>query len=441
MQKKYHSELLPALVRILGNEEKEVRVKTQAMSSLVNFLKGLMDVTEYDTEKNKKKNNAKYKILKPYVNVLLEAISNLFESSLKIGYYPLQEETLTGLALLATVLDKEFAPYYPMIMPGLKQVLFNIDSKNKEMGNLKANAIQTISYLCSSVSESSESFKKDFEEIATYFIRLLAELKDDDTLVPAILNAFTHLAEGLKEDFSTYYEKLLPKLEEYLKSDIDFKFEDADLSEVMNKDPKNESGLDGTLLRLQGIGDKKISVKTFALQNKILAVEVLSNICIFMGKSFFPYLSKYLENSKVMMKFPFSSKIRKISIRSLANSLKCCSNEDDMRQIIDYCLDEILDILTFHTHSFFLRDIKSTLKTLIDSFELIESKNVISSTLINKLYDIFKLIVNTVEEKKEKYKQTLKEKHDTDENDLEHIEHDMEVFNEVNRSNIHKLMN
>jgi len=144
--------------------------------------------TEDQTERSKKKTGSLNKLLKPYVAGLLEALSGVFEFSLQSNYYPLQEETLTCLSLLATVLDKDFAPYYPMIMPGLKKVLFSIDSKNKEFNNLKANAVQTISYLCSSVSESTENFSQDFKEIATYFIKTLADLKEDDPLVPAILN-------------------------------------------------------------------------------------------------------------------------------------------------------------------------------------------------------------------------------------------------------------
>jgi len=258
-----------------------------------------------------------------------------------------------------------------------------------------------------------------------------------------IIKAFSHLAEGLKEEFCSFYEILLPKLEEYLKADIDFRLEDAELemSEVFNKDRdstefpvKKQEGLDGTYLRLQGVGDKKISVKTHVLQNKILAVEVLNNICTSMGKSFFPYLGKYLELSKVLMKFEYSRKIRKISIKCIAASLKCCSNDNEMKEIVDYYLDEVLDILNFHTQCFFLRDIKSTLKTLIETFEQITSTQVIQMKYVVKIYEKLSKIVSVVEEKKEKYKSNLKEKHETDENDADHIEQDMEMFNEVNRS-------
>lgn len=173
-----------------NDKEKELRVKTQATSTMVNFLKGLTEMLGEEEKKRKTPNVNK--LLKPYVNGILEALSRLFEFSLTTNYYPLQEETLTGISLLATVLDKEFAQYYPLIMPGLKKVLYSLDSnKSKEFGELKANAIQTIAYLVSSVGECSENFVDDFKEICTYFIRTLAELKDDDTLVPAILSVFS----------------------------------------------------------------------------------------------------------------------------------------------------------------------------------------------------------------------------------------------------------
>jgi hypothetical protein len=143
------------------------------------------------TKSGKEKNSQEIlTILQPYTKELLKELSLLFETSLKLNYLPLQEQTLTGITYLATVLEKDFAEYYPMVMPGLKQLLFTIDNKSTGTGDLtslKANAITTISFLCSAVSENPGDFVKDYEDILIYLIIALNELKDEDELIPTIL--------------------------------------------------------------------------------------------------------------------------------------------------------------------------------------------------------------------------------------------------------------
>ena len=52
-QKKFHTELVPMLVKIM-NEEQILKLKTHAVSTFINFAKGLIDGDEEEGEETKK---------------------------------------------------------------------------------------------------------------------------------------------------------------------------------------------------------------------------------------------------------------------------------------------------------------------------------------------------------------------------------------------------
>lgn len=75
-QKKYHADLMNALLSLMVQEE-YIKMKTQATSCMVNFVRGLInaDETEEYDEEAKKEN---CQILYPYATKLVETISHLF---------------------------------------------------------------------------------------------------------------------------------------------------------------------------------------------------------------------------------------------------------------------------------------------------------------------------------------------------------------------------
>jgi hypothetical protein len=79
-------------------------------------------------------------------------------------------------------------------------------------------------------------------------------------------------------------------------------------------------------------------MKTFVLQNKIYAAEVLRDICLNMGTSFSPFLEKYLHLSKPLIKFTYSSKIRKFCTDSMRVAVLACTTENEMKFVIDFML-------------------------------------------------------------------------------------------------------
>ena len=135
-QKNYIGNILPALAKLLTNNEKSLRVKSAACLALNNFLAGLI-LKNKNTENN-------IQLLKPYINDLINLILNIFEESLNIKYEPLQKNTLDCISLLSNIHENNFGEYYPKIMSGLKKLYLNLEAKTQEQKQLKTNCITTV---------------------------------------------------------------------------------------------------------------------------------------------------------------------------------------------------------------------------------------------------------------------------------------------------------
>ena len=276
----------PALAQLMSDKEPSIRVKTQSCNSLVEFLKGLLN----DQLTSEESNN----LISKYTSDLVELLSQLFEFSLKESYYPLQEATLSSLSLLSNLLEKNFAPYYEKLMPGLKKLFFGLNAQTTEQKKLKSNTIETISFLCSSISEEREKYIEDLNSIAGAFLECFKTLQEEDPQLSSIINGFTHLSSALKDKFTPFLDQLLPILTKYINTDIDINASDAVLDEFIPAEKEEKSKKQSFVLNL-GANQTKLSLNTFALQNKILSYSVLYEIAKNMETAFGKYVQTLLE--------------------------------------------------------------------------------------------------------------------------------------------------
>jgi len=77
------------------------------------------DEDKEDTNKNKK-------IMMMYVNELFTSLANLLKKAMITNYEPLQEEVLNLLSVVATIIEKEFVPFYSVFMPMMLEILANV---------------------------------------------------------------------------------------------------------------------------------------------------------------------------------------------------------------------------------------------------------------------------------------------------------------------------
>ncbi len=390
-QKEFTNNILPALAQLMGDKEPSIRVKTQSCNSLVEFLRGLLNEELTSEESNK--------LISNYTSDLVQLLSQLFEYSLKESYYPLQEASLTSLSLLSNLLEKNFAPYYDKLMPGLKKLFFGLNAQTPEQKKLKSNTIETMSFLCSSIAEERDKYIEDLNTIANAFLSCLETLKEEDPEIPSILTGFTHLSLAMKDKFAPILEKLLPTLNAYINADIDANASDAALDEFIPAEKEEKSKKQSIVFNL-GAGKTKLSLNTFALQNKIASFSVLYEIAKNMETAFANYVVILLENAKKYMEYSFSPKIRKISIKSVTACLNAVSTTKEKKQILEMIGDTIIASYKKALQKNLQKDIKRLLKAMTFSFDSIKDKMVFTEKFISDFYACMNETCKLIDENK-----------------------------------------
>ena len=422
-QKEFTNNILPALAQLMSEKEPSIRVKTQSCNSLVEFLRGLLndDLTKEES----------IKLISNYTNDLVKLLSQLFEYSLKESYYPLQESSLSAISLLSNLLEKDFAPYYDQLMPGLKKLFLGLNAQTEEQKKLKSNTIEAMGFLCSSIAEEKDKYMNDLNEISNAFLNYMKNIPEEDPQLSSIINSFTHLSLAMKDKFEPYLQQLLPILTNYISADIGFKAQDATLDEYIPADKEEKSKLDSVVFNL-GANQTKLSLNTFALQNKILSFTVLYEIANNMEKSFAKYIEGLLKISQSLMEFPYSPKIRKIAIKSVKAALAACPTEGDKKKVLDMMGDTIIKSYKKALEKNFKKDIKVLLKALTFAFELIEDKMNFSEKFITDFYDCLGKTCKLIDDSKNKLLDTVLNKK-VDEDEEEEILVDYDFLSEIER--------
>ena len=174
IQTKYHADLVPAFVKMMNSEPK-LKLQTQATACMTSFVKGLIDDEVAEDSETQQKNK---KVLLPYTEQILDSIGMLLQKSIDEKYQPLQEEVLATLSCIASLLDKSFGPYYSKFMPGLKNILQTVKWETSQEQELRANCIDCIGFIITSVKDQPEICKQDAIQIC----QLIIEAKISGTI-------------------------------------------------------------------------------------------------------------------------------------------------------------------------------------------------------------------------------------------------------------------
>ena len=424
-QKEFPNNILPALAQLMSDKEPSIRVKTQSCNSLVEFLKGLLNDELTSEESNK--------LIENYISDLVTLLSQLFEYSLKESYYPLQESSLSSLSLLSNLLEKKFAPYYDRLMPGLKKLYFGLNAQTTEQKKLKSNTIETMSFLCSSISEERDKYIDDLNTISNAFLSSMKTLPEEDPQLASIINGFTHLSLAMKEKFEPILEQLLPVLNKYINADIDINASDAALDEFIPAEKEEKSKKQSVVFDL-GINKTKLSLNTFALQNKIASFTVLYEIAKNMGTTFGKYVQMLLDYCKKYIDYPFSPKIRKISMKSITACLNAVTTTEEMKKIFDFIGPTLINAFKKGIEKKFNKDIKRFLKAMTFSFESVKDKMVFTEQFISEFYVCLNQTCKIIDESKLKLINEVTQANiDEDEEDafLEDYEYNCEIERKI----------
>ena len=328
-QKMFHSEIMPQLMKIMSSDSL-IKIKTQATSAAVSFVRELIQVDENEIEETEKETSA----IEDYVDELLSLCAKLFTEALDQNYQALQEEVLALVSWIATLIEEKFAKYYPSFMPGLKQIITTTPNENTHQRDLRSNTIQTIGFLLDAIkgdTDNIHSFREDAKEIVEIFSKLLnsGTITDDDPQVTAITNALTQAAAVLKEEFAPYMPDIMDKLLRGTKVEVDFKLQDAELPNAIDEN------LTTITFKMKGLdGQKKLSLNTNALETKINSTQVIRALVENLGTTFFPYVEQTFEAVSALFDYKYSRAVRGVAIECCQFLLLAWSELEQQEQLM-----------------------------------------------------------------------------------------------------------
>eukprot|EP00397_Hematodinium_sp_SG-2012_P002989 GEMP01002997.1.p1 GENE.GEMP01002997.1~~GEMP01002997.1.p1 ORF type:complete len:1120 (+),score=233.44 GEMP01002997.1:135-3494(+) len=203
---------------------------------------------------------------------LLETFWNRLENG---ATRSMREEALTGIAVVAEVIESSFAPFYDKLMPLLKNIIELANTKEDQ--TLQGKAIECLSMLGRAVGK--EKFLPDAKGAMNAIVTLCQQGFDPDgVLREYIQRSAERICEVLHEDFAEFLPHILPNM---LQS-FDIKPEEVD--------PLNFGLGDEDDMTFALFGDRVLGVKTSVLMELL---DVLKLIHVFVREckaAFAPYL-------------------------------------------------------------------------------------------------------------------------------------------------------
>ncbi|KAL7272625.1 importin subunit beta-3 [Rhizina undulata] len=296
MQEKYHGIVLSNIIPVL--ESPEPRVQSHAAAALVNFCE-----------------EAEKEVLEPYLDDLLKRLLALLRDDQK-RY--VQEQALSTIATIADSAEAAFARYYDTLMP----LLFNVlnrpqDERSKELRLLNAKAMECATLIALAVGR--ERLGNDAIQLVQVLGKIQQSVSDpDDPQGSYLLHCWGRMCRVMGNDFLPYLPAVIPPLLELAsaKADVQLLDDEEHIAQV-----EQEEGWE--LVRVRG---KYIGIKTAALDDKYMAIELLVIYAQQLEAAFEPYVNAVMREIAIPgLSFFFNDAVRVASAKcvpQLLNSIK-----------------------------------------------------------------------------------------------------------------------
>ena len=320
LQTNYHEAVMKSILTIMESSP-HLKIKARAVSSTINFCR---DLLTHETEK---------KVLENYSDKLMENLVKLFELGISNQYFPLIEEILSLLGILAESLGDKFAMYYSTFMPGCKNLLNTLGTDTCDLMNLRQLTITTIGHLMGSFKENTQPIEQDLQEVMTALIGLQSTLAEDDMQHKAIIEVYATLCNSLKEKFLAFVPSVINYIVECANTDIKVHMEDEGVTQ--NPDYRT-SNYHQMVVDLKIFGGKKvISLNHSLLEKKIAGFDTLFQLLKVQKKHMFEYLGVIAPIVKNNLDNKYSGMIRKLGMQCLYYIMLACNEQQQMAQIFN----------------------------------------------------------------------------------------------------------
>ncbi len=317
MQTKYHQIVLPALIPVLAASEP--RVQSHAAAALVNFCE-----------------EAEKEILEPYLDTLLEHLMQLLQNPKRF----VQEQALSTIATVADSAESTFGKWYGQLMP----LLFNVlqQPNERDLRLLRAKAMECATLIALAVG------KEKMGQDALTLVQVLGSVQstivdDDDPQESYLLHCWGRMCRVLGQDFVPYLPAVMPPLMKLAqaKADIQLLDNEENVAQI-----EQEEGWE--LVPLKG---KYIGIKTSTLDDKFMAVELITVYAQHLEGGFAMYVEEIMEKVALPgLAFFFHDPVRVASAKAvpqLLNSYKAAHglHSPQYSNLWKTTIDKVLEVL------------------------------------------------------------------------------------------------
>lgn len=317
MQSKYHQIVLPALIPVLAASEP--RVQSHAAAALVNFCEEAEKTT-----------------LEPYLDTLLEHLMQLLQNPKRF----VQEQALSTIATVADSAESAFGKWYDRLMP----LLFNVlqQPNDPELRLLRAKAMECATLIA--VAVGKERMHQDAVTLVNILGNVQANLiGDDDPQESYLLHCWGRMCRVLGQDFVPYLPAVMPPLMKLAqaKADIQLLDDEENVAQI-----EQEEGWE--LVPLKG---KYIGIKTSTLDDKFMAIELITVYAQNLEAGFAPYVTEIMDKVAIPgLAFFFHDPVRVASAKAvpqLLNAYKVAYglNSQEYQGLWKGTIEKILEVL------------------------------------------------------------------------------------------------
>jgi hypothetical protein len=327
-QKKYHSQIIPALMTCM-NDVQNPRVQAHGAAAMVNFCE--------DVDQG---------ALKQYLEVLFAKLVSL-SSSPKIY---VQEQAITTMATVADAAEDTFAQYYDAVMPALKNIL-NMPN-HKELRLLRGKAMECATLIAMAVKKPV--FIKDAQAFLEILGRIQAEVTDpDDPQISYLMHSWARLCTVLNEDFIPYLPIVMPPLLQgaQMKPEVAL-LDHEESADAYSPDEGWQTAV---------VDGKRICIRTSMLDEKYSTIEMISCYARNLGTGFRPYVAQAMDILVKQLEFYYHDGVRQISCSSIPHVLAAAQDSDEILPIWALTFDKLLKLLPNELDVEFLQQAFSTI--------------------------------------------------------------------------------
>jgi hypothetical protein len=421
-QKKYHAELVPALLQIINSAELP-KLRTQAVHCLYQFTSGLIEEDKNEIDETKKSSD----IMLAYYGPLFESLVTNLTKAVDENYEPMQEQVMNLLNASATLIEEKFADYFNQFMPLMEKIIDNVDSKTPGQMRLRARTIESMGVMIASVADN-RSFLQTVQRVTEkLFAAVNQEFSQEDPQQLAIKNTLAQTAYYLKEDFHVVAPKFLEILIKDASVEIKLTEEYGELPSTAGQDQKSFN------LKIRGMENgMRVSLNTSELENKIAAFHHILKVSAAMGSSFEPYINMVLPVLQKHMNFT-SKTLRKLCLKTFQHLLVAKGDPANValfRQMYDHF---VMNILGANAKGD-LKAVKTLFKELFHCMRVI-SENEESTQIfengqkLTQFCEIMKKCLDRVSLAKAEQMAIITEKHQSahiDEEDLDAVQDELD---------------